>query len=200
MPILRPAAAVECPGREAKGRRDVSERFPTAGQAGTFRKNLRVQMATNRLRPTAAADPLPELVEGRFLLLTACMARDGQHNEQFFATRIDEAKRRARRFDEQIICTVATSALGLLAQIRLLAAFYEESTNGAGRRGSLLIQTIATGIQRLRANDARPILDQRSKHLQYADARPRRPLRAVPRKQAGLPTRDVRPNQRMPTG
>jgi len=38
MPILRPAAAVECPGRKAKGRRDVSERFPTAGQAVTFRK------------------------------------------------------------------------------------------------------------------------------------------------------------------
>src|SRR6516165_9789471 len=38
MLILRPAAAVECPGREAKGRRDVSERFPTAGQAGTSGK------------------------------------------------------------------------------------------------------------------------------------------------------------------
>jgi hypothetical protein len=28
---IRPAAAVECPSRKAKGRQGVSERFPTAG-------------------------------------------------------------------------------------------------------------------------------------------------------------------------
>jgi len=56
---------------------------------------------------------------------------------------------RARRLDEQIIRTVAVSVDGLLAQLRLLSAFYEESANGAGRRGSLLIQSIAAGIERL---------------------------------------------------
>jgi hypothetical protein len=179
MLILRPAAAVECPGREAKGRRDVSERFPTAGQAGTSGK-ISERNAKNRLRPTAAADPLPELVEGRFRLLSACAARDGQHDPQLFARRVDEAKRRARRFDEEIIRTVATSTSGLLAQLRLLSAFYEESTNGAGRRGSLLIQTIAAGIQRLRVSE---LPNPRPARGPPVDAdRPPRELRAVARK------------------
>jgi hypothetical protein len=43
--------------------------------------------------------------------------------------------------------------LGLLAQLRLLSAFFDESTNGAGRRGALLIQSIAAGIERLDAGD-----------------------------------------------
>jgi hypothetical protein len=43
--------------------------------------------------------------------------------------------------------------LGLLAQLRLLSAFFDESTNGAGRRGALLIQSIAAGIERLDADD-----------------------------------------------
>jgi hypothetical protein len=43
--------------------------------------------------------------------------------------------------------------LGLLAQLRLLSAFFDESTNGAGRRGTLLIQSIAAGIERLDAGD-----------------------------------------------
>jgi hypothetical protein len=48
---------------------------------------------------------------------------------------------------------VATSTSGLLAQLRLLCAFYDESTNGMGRRGALLIQTIAAGIERFEATD-----------------------------------------------
>jgi len=56
---------------------------------------------------------------------------------------------RARRLDDRIVTTVATSAEGLLAQLRLLALFYDESLNGAGRRGSLLIQTIAAGIEQI---------------------------------------------------
>jgi hypothetical protein len=48
---------------------------------------------------------------------------------------------------------VATSTSGLLAQLRLLCAFYDESTNGMGRRGALLIQTIAAGIERLDTAD-----------------------------------------------
>jgi hypothetical protein len=43
--------------------------------------------------------------------------------------------------------------LGLLAQLRLLSAFFDESTNGAGRRGTLLIQSIAAGIERRDAGD-----------------------------------------------
>ena len=43
----------------------------------------------------------------------------------------------------------------LLAQLRLLAAFYEESANGAGRRGSLLIQAIAEGVTQLEARRSR---------------------------------------------
>jgi hypothetical protein len=52
-----------------------------------------------------------------------------------------------------IVRTIATSTLGLLAQLRLLSAFFDESTNGAGRRGALLIQSIAAGIERLDAGD-----------------------------------------------
>jgi hypothetical protein len=61
--------------------------------------------------------------------------------------------RRARRLDEQIVRTVATSTSGLLAQLRLLSAFYDQSTNGAALRGALLIQTIVAGIERLDAGD-----------------------------------------------
>jgi hypothetical protein len=48
---------------------------------------------------------------------------------------------------------VAISTSGLLAQLRLLCAFYDESTNGMGRRGALLIQAIAAGIERLDTAD-----------------------------------------------
>jgi hypothetical protein len=48
---------------------------------------------------------------------------------------------------------VATSTSGLLDQVRLLSAFYNESTNGTGRRGALLIQSIAAGIERLDSGD-----------------------------------------------
>jgi hypothetical protein len=75
---------------------------------------------------------------------------------------VDEVQRRARKLDERIVRTVATSTSGLLAQVRLLAAFYEESLNGAGRRGSLLIQTIIAGIERLDGlNQPRPLSNYR---------------------------------------
>jgi hypothetical protein len=51
---------------------------------------------------------------------------------------------------------VATSTPGILAQLRLLAAFYEESANGAGRRGSLLIQAIAEGVTQLKERKPQP--------------------------------------------
>src|SRR5689334_17523180 len=40
--------------------------------------------------------------------------------------RVDKALRRARRLDEQIVRTTATSTSGLLAQLRLLSAFFDE--------------------------------------------------------------------------
>jgi hypothetical protein len=43
--------------------------------------------------------------------------------------------------------TVATSALGLLVQLRLTAAFYKESAHGARR--SLLIAAIVEGVTQL---------------------------------------------------
>jgi hypothetical protein len=94
-----------------------------------------------------AVDPLPELVESRFRLLTECRADDDRNNGKAIGRRM--AQLRARRLDEQIVTTVATSAEGLIAQLRLLACFYEESLNGAGRRGALLIQTIAAGVEQL---------------------------------------------------
>ena len=98
-------------------------------------------------------DPLPGLVEGRFRVLSECTARGNQDDHDTFERRADKALRRARRLDEQIVRTVATSTSGLLAQLRLLSAFFDESTNGAGRRGALLIQSIAAGIERLDADD-----------------------------------------------
>src|SRR6516162_6277700 len=76
-------------------------------------------------------------------------------DEEIFDRRLDETQRRIRRLDERIVRTVATSTHGLLAQLRLLAAFYEESANGAGRRGSLLIQAIAEGVTQLEARRSR---------------------------------------------
>jgi hypothetical protein len=81
--------------------------------------------------------------------LRRCPACDDQNEEEVFDRRLDEIKRRIRRLDERIIRTVATSTPGILAQLRLLAAFYEESANGAGRRGSSLIQAIAEGVTQL---------------------------------------------------
>jgi hypothetical protein len=106
-------------------------------------------MSKGTLHQAAAVDPLLELVEDRFRLLRHCPACDDRKDEEVFDRRLDEIKRRIRRLDERIIRTVATSTHGLLAQLRLLSAFYEESANGAGRRGSLLIQAIAEGVTQL---------------------------------------------------
>jgi hypothetical protein len=98
-------------------------------------------------------DPVPGLVETRFRVIRECVANPNRRVGLAFEHRVDEAHRRARRLDEQIVRSVATSTPGLLAQLRLLSAFYDESTNGAGRRGTLLIQTIAAGIERLDPGD-----------------------------------------------
>jgi hypothetical protein len=98
-----------------------------------------------------SVDPLPRLVEARFRLLSDFTPRGNQNDHYAFERRVDQALRRARRLDEQIVRTIATSTSGLLAQLRLLSAFYDESTNGAGRRGALLIQTITAAIERLDA-------------------------------------------------
>jgi hypothetical protein len=106
-------------------------------------------MSRNASPPIVSVDPLPRLVAGRFRVLSECTARGNQNDRESCERLVDEALRRARRLDEQIVRTVATSTSGLLAQLRLLCAFYDESTNGMGRRGALLIQTIAAGIKRL---------------------------------------------------
>ena len=81
---------------------------------------------------------------------------DSQVDEEASNRRLDELQRRIRRLDERIVRTIATSTPGLLAQLRLLAVFYEESANGAGRRGSLLIQTIAEGVTQLEGRKSQP--------------------------------------------
>ena len=110
-------------------------------------------MSRNASPPNVRVDPLPALVEGRFRALTECAARGNQIYHDASERRVDEVLRRARRLDEQIVRTIATSTSGLLAQLRLLSAFFDESTNGAGRRGALLIQSIAAGIERLDVGD-----------------------------------------------
>ena len=111
-------------------------------------------MRRNGSPPNKAVDPLPRLIEGRFRLLSDCTARFNQDDRDGYERRVDEGLRRTRRLDEQIVRTVATSTSGLLAQLRLLCAFYDESTNGMGRRGALLIETIAAGIERLDTADS----------------------------------------------
>jgi hypothetical protein len=151
-PLLRglyvdecPAAAVECPSRKAKGRRASSERVSQPPDNKDFLEKVSENMPKRTLPRTAAVDPLLGLVEDRFRLLKQCSACDDRNDEGVFDRRLDEVQRRIRRLDERIV-RVATSAPGLLAQLRLLAAFYEESANGSGRRGSLLIQVIADGV------------------------------------------------------
>jgi hypothetical protein len=111
-------------------------------------------MSTNASPLNLSEDLLPGLVEGRFRVLSECRARGNQEDRDAFERRVDAVLRRARRLDEQIVRTIATSTSGLLAQLRLLSAFFDESTNGAGRRGTLLIQSIAAGIERLDAGDS----------------------------------------------
>ena len=113
-------------------------------------------MSESTLPRTAAGDPLLGLVEDRFRLLRHCPASEDRNDEEVFDRRLDEIRRRVRRLDERIIRTVANSTPGLLAQLRLLAAFYEESVNGSGRRGSLLIQAIAEGITQLEERNSQP--------------------------------------------
>jgi hypothetical protein len=108
-------------------------------------------MPRNASLPNVSVDPLPGLVKARFHVLSKCAAEGNQNEDYHFERRLDEALRRARRLDQQIVRTVATSTSGLLAQLRLLSAFCDQSTNGMGRRGALLIQTIAAGIERLDA-------------------------------------------------
>src|SRR6516162_3413782 len=112
-------------------------------------------MPHKTLARTAAGDPLLGLVEDRFRLLKRCPVCDGQNDEEVFDRRLDELQRRIRRLDQRIVRTIATSTPGLLAQLRLLAAFYEESANGAGQRGSLLIQAIAEALCNLTGRDPR---------------------------------------------
>jgi hypothetical protein len=81
------------------------------------------------------------------------MAGNHQNDRDLWDRRADDAQRRARKLDQKIACTVATSTSGLLARLRLLSEFYDESTNGMGRRGALLIQTIAAGIERFEVGD-----------------------------------------------
>jgi hypothetical protein len=116
-------------------------------------------MSTNASPLNLSEDLLPGLVEGRFRVLSECRARGNQEDRDAFERRVDAVLRRARRLDEQIVRTIATSTLGLLAQLRLLSAFFDESTNGAGRRGALLIQSIAAGIERIDAGDPGISLD-----------------------------------------
>jgi hypothetical protein len=113
-------------------------------------------MPKSTLPRTGTGDPLLGLVEDRFRLWRHCPACDDQNEEEVLDRRLDEIKRRIRRLDERIIRTVATSTPGILAQLRLLAAFYEESANGAGRRGSLLIQAIAEGVTQLKERKPQP--------------------------------------------
>jgi hypothetical protein len=151
--VLRPVAAVECPGRKAKGRRGVFlSTLPTAGRANIFGKGSDT-MSRDVLPLNVRDDPLPGLVEGRFRILSECAARARQDDHDAFEQGVDAALRRARRLDEQIVQTIAISTSGLLAQLRLLSAFFDESTNGAGRRGTLLLQSIAAGIERLDGGD-----------------------------------------------
>ena len=163
-PLLRglhvdecPAAAVACPSRKAKGRRASSERVSNRRTTGNPNgKGVSDNMSKSTLHRAATGDPLLGLVEDRFRLLRRCPACEEQNDEAVFDRRLDEIRRRIRRLDERIIRTVATSTPGLLAQLRLLAAFYEESANGAGRRGCLLIQAIAEGVTQLEGRKSPP--------------------------------------------
>ena len=110
-------------------------------------------MSKNASPLNVRVDPLPGLIEGRFRTLSECSPRGNRDDRDARERRVDEALRRARRLDEQIVRTIATSTLGFLAQLRLLSTFFDGSTNGAGRRGTLLIQSIAAGIERLDAGD-----------------------------------------------
>jgi hypothetical protein len=109
-------------------------------------------MPKNSSPQNSRCDPVPALVESRFRVLRESILANPNNDCDCSERHVDEARRRARNLDQKIIHTVATSTSGLLAQLRLLSEFYHHSANGMGRRGMLLIQTIATGIERLDAH------------------------------------------------
>jgi hypothetical protein len=151
MPIRVRRLPSNVEAERAKGRRGVLlSTFPTAGRAGIpvekAQKFAKKRIASEHERRSPA-----RAVKGRFHALSECTAEGNRSEDYHFERRLDEALRRARRLDEQIVRTVAASTSGRLAQLRLLSAFYDESTNGIGRRGALLIQIIAAGIERLDA-------------------------------------------------
>jgi hypothetical protein len=154
MNVRRPPSNVQAERLKGGGR--FLSAFPTAGQQALPMERVSEKMPKSNLPRTATGDPLLGLVEDRFRLLRHCPACDDQNDDELFDRRLDEIKRRVRRLDERIVRTVATSSSGLLAQLRLLAAFYEESANGAGRRGSLLIQAIAEGVMQLESRRSQP--------------------------------------------
>src|SRR5215471_8422450 len=145
--------------------------FSNRRTTGSPLERVSENMPRRTLPHTAAVDPLPALVDDRFRLLKQCPVCDDWNDEEVFDRRLDQAQRRIRRLDERIIRTVATSTPGLLAQLRLLAAFYEESANGAGRRGSLLIQVIAQGVVQLAEGSPQPT---NSPRLEIIGVRPDR--------------------------
>jgi hypothetical protein len=142
--------------RKGYGRRASSERVSNRRTTGTLLEKVSEIMLKRNLSRTTTGDLLLGLVDDRFRLLRHCPACDDQNDEEVFNRRLDEIKRRIRRLVERIVRTVATSTSGLLAQLRLLAAFYEESANDAGRRGSLLIQAIAEGVMQLEGTRSQP--------------------------------------------
>jgi hypothetical protein len=96
--VLRPVAAVECPGRKAKGRRGVLlSTLPTAGRANISWKRLRT-MSRSASPLNVRVDPLPGLVEGRFRVLSECTARGNQDDRDAFERRVAR-RQRARNPD-----------------------------------------------------------------------------------------------------
>jgi hypothetical protein len=106
-------------------------------------------------------DPIQALFAERSRLQEICHASYHEVGEPAFDDVVDKADQLSEEIEREIIGSVATSAPGLIAQIRLLAEVMAESAGGDGRE-ERLIETIITGINGLMPDDESTIHTERT--------------------------------------
>ena len=100
-----------------KGSRRPSEHASNRRTRGHFLRKKASKLPRNGSPPNVTVDPPTRTRRGKVPSPQSLHAPRGNQNDNHaFERRVDQALRRARRLDEQIVRTIATSTFGLLAQ------------------------------------------------------------------------------------
>jgi len=94
-----------------------------------------------------ASDPVPGLVDEYFRLVAEVNRSETEEHA-------DRAFEDEEAITEHVVDTVASSAAGILAQLRLLGDFIDIGTNWNDGRDNRLLAAIAAGVERLSAGGA----------------------------------------------